>query len=132
MADIEGRRPCSFRQCHGEMLLKKHQPAGPPPARKRDADTKPHEAQWLRAWECTSDPRRHVEVVNWGVRPLKACTVKGCKGIMVHWGRVRALAPDNLRRRNGQTAFKIVYRSGYVCIEDAEHFDPDDRNPNGS
>jgi hypothetical protein len=130
MADNEDRRPCSFRQCHGEMMLKKHQPGGAPPARRPDAK-KTREPQWLRAWECTSDPRRHVEVVNWGVRPLKACTVKGCKGVMVHWGRVRALAPDNIRRRNGNAAFKIVYLSGYVCIEDAEHFDPDPRNPSG-
>jgi hypothetical protein len=125
MADIEERRPCSFRQCRGQMLLKKHQPPAAPSSSTGKNGKKGHEAQWLRAWECTSEPRRHVEVVNWGVRPLKACTHKGCKGIMVHWGRVRALTPDNLRRRTGQPAFKIVYLSGYVCIEDAEHFDPD-------
>jgi hypothetical protein len=131
MAEVEDRRPCSFHRCHGEMTLKKHHAVGPPP-RRMEPGQKTREPQWLRAWECTSDPRRHVEVVNWGVRPLKTCTVKGCTGVMVHWGRVRALTPDNLRRRNGNAAFKIVYLSGYVCIEDAEHFDPDSRNPNGS
>ena len=54
MADNEDRRPCSFRQCHGEMMLKKHQPGGAPPARRPDAK-KTREPQWLRAWECTSE-----------------------------------------------------------------------------
>jgi hypothetical protein len=83
------------------------------------------EPQGLWAWHCTVEPRRHVEVAHWGVRPLKGCTVKGCKGIMVHWGRVRALAPDPIR---GPRASRVVYRSGYVCIEDAAHFEPDPRS----
>jgi hypothetical protein len=44
---------------------------------------------------------------------------------MVHWGRVRTLAPDPLRNRKDQHAKKVVYRSGYVCIENAAHFEPD-------
>jgi hypothetical protein len=83
------------------------------------------EPQGLWAWHCTLEPRRHVEVAHWGVRPLKGCTVKGCNGIMVHWGRVRTLAPDPMR---GQQATRVMYRSGYVCIENAAHFDPDPKS----
>jgi hypothetical protein len=97
--------------------------AGPHPESK--TGDKGEAPQGLWAWHCTLEPRRHVEVAHWGVRPLKGCTVKGCRGIMVHWGRVRTLAPDPLRNRKDQHAKKVVYRSGYVCIENAAHFEPD-------
>jgi hypothetical protein len=100
----------------------------PQAAKRPPRGQKKPEAQGLSAWHCTIDPKRHVEVPNLGLRPVKDCTVKSCTGVMVHWGRVRALAPDHLRSRNGQQAWRVVYRSGYVCVENAEHFDPDSKS----
>ena len=120
---VDDRHPCPFRPCRGEMT-EHHAPARHEP--KPDEKNEPPQGLW--AWHCTLEPRRHVEVAHWGVRPLKGCTVKGCTGVMVHWGRVRTLAPDPIRGRKDAPAKKVVYRSGYVCIENAAHFEPDPKS----
>ena len=122
MPQVLDRHPCSFRPCRGEMTLvaREHALA---PVERRKRGKKPDVPQGLSAWHCTIEPKRHVEVSNLGIRPLKDCTVPGCGGVMIHWGRVRAVSSLNGGRR--KEAPKIVYRSGYVCVDDAEHFQPD-------
>jgi len=92
------------------------------PVDRRKRGKKPDVPQGLSAWHCTIEPKRHVEVSNLGIRPLKDCAVPGCGGVMIHWGRVRAVSSLNGHRKE---APKIVYRSGYVCVDNAEHFQPD-------
>ncbi len=121
MAELDNRHPCPFRPCQGEMTLTPHDQVVTESGRRR----KTEKAQWLSAWHCTVEPQRHVEVGKLGVRPLKNCTVKGCAGMMVHWGRVRTVTPENPERQRLSSKPQVVYRSGYVCIENAEHFDPD-------
>ena len=97
-----------------------------PASRSQKADA---EVQGLSAWHCTIEPKRHVEVANLGIRPLRDCTAKGCTGVMVHWGRVRTVAKESAkesmfsRKRNAEP--RIIYKSGYVCVENAEHFEAD-------
>jgi hypothetical protein len=108
------------------MTLVAKEPAVPAQAsRKASRQAKASAAQGLSAWHCTIEPKRHVEVVNLGIRPLRDCTTKGCTGVMVHWGRVRTVVQESIFRRKRSAEPRIVYRSGYVCVENAEHFEPD-------
>lgn len=108
------------------MTLVARETGAPAPASRRASRSqKDGAAQGLSAWHCTVEPKRHVEVANLGIRPLRDCTAKGCTGVMVHWGRVRTVVKEGLFRRKRNEEPRIIYKSGYVCVENAEHFEAD-------
>ena len=126
MAETGDRRQCSFLGCRGEMVLKpKHRLVGATmPSAVKSGDAFP-ETPRLSAWVCTLQPRRHIEVEGLGIRPLKDCRVEGCDGVMVHMDKARTLTPASGARQPTRAWPTIAYQSGFVCLEDGEHFEPD-------
>ena len=125
MAEIGDRRRCSFVPCKGEMELKRKHfaPGAVIPERVEPGEAFPDKTR-RRAWQCSLEPKRHVEVEGWGIRPVKDCTVKGCGGVMVHSDKARTSAPDSIRRQPTRDYARAIYEAGYICLEDAEHFEP--------
>jgi hypothetical protein len=89
-------------------------PAGAP---FRDADR-------LEVWICEMNPKRHVEVRTWGLRPVKDCSVDGCNGVMVHSDKARMTAPDDISKQPGKPYALVKYEAGWVCLDNRGHFEP--------
>jgi len=86
------KRRCKFPGCPAEAVLKELiTDPNARPERVEAGEEIPQRLR-LRAWVCQLNPRRHIEVVGWGRRPMKECSVQGCDGVMIHTARARLIA----------------------------------------
>jgi hypothetical protein len=123
MPDVGDKQRCTTVGCRGEMVLRERRPA---------ASSIPHQigsgqpfptTDRLRIWMCELDPK-HVEVVGWGMRPIKDCSVAGCKGVMVHTTKGRSRLEGDVRReRPGQPYAMLQWEPGWLCLENEKHFE---------
>lgn len=81
----------------------------------------------LEVWFCEMNPRRHVEVRTWGLRPVKDCSVAGCKGVMIHSDKGRLNLPLIGEKPAGAPYNMMRFEPGWVCMEDESHFEPGER-----
>jgi hypothetical protein len=128
MPEPGDKRPCNYPGCRATMVLRRKSgdPGATIPGRVEPGMIYPR-AQRLDVWVCEFNPREHVEVRTWGARPVKPCAFKDCKGPMVHSDKGRMLVPENIEKEPGRPYATIQYQAGWVCLEDAEHFEPGEK-----
>jgi hypothetical protein len=95
-------------------LPKMVEPGGEFPSRPR-----------LRGWVCEMNPRRHVEVIGWQLRPVKDCSVPGCDGVMIHTSRARYNSPATTPRLPSKTYQRVGAIAGFLCMKNEGHVELD-------
>ena len=71
------------------------------------------------------NPKRHIEIIGWGFRPTKDCSVLGCDGVMIHTERARFRAPDGSELPVQKNVCEVEQRSGFLCMKDESHVELD-------
>jgi hypothetical protein len=119
--NLKDKQRCNYPGCSAQAVLKEMipDPLGLP--RMVSAGSQFPQPQRLRAWVCEMNPKRHVEVVGWGFRPTKACSVPGCDGVMIHSDKARVTAPDDIRKLPGKPYSRVFQHAGYLCMKNESH-----------
>lgn len=127
VAVVGSKRKCEWPGCPAEMTLKAKRPAiGRSYPQQVEHGTAIPETKRLLAWICGLNPRRHVLVEGWGMRPTRDCTEKDCGGVMVHADKGRAIVPEDLTRYGGVYP-RLGWEPGFVCLENETHFFADEQ-----
>src|SRR4051794_37682152 len=111
MADVGDKRQCTVARCPGTQVLM----AKPTPTPKKVDAAEPFVVgrRHLNVWICDFNPRRHIEVFNWGPRPTKDCAIEGCGGVMVHADKGREIMPKGAPRTMGGSYETLLYEAGW-------------------
>ncbi len=124
MAEVGDKQRCTTIGCRGEMILRERRPAASSIPQQIGSGQPFPTTGRLKVWMCDTNPL-HVEVLGWGMRPVKVCSVKGCNGAMVHTTKGRSkIEGEMLRDRPGQSYAMLEWEPGWVCLENETHFEP--------
>ncbi len=120
---VKDQQDCAFPGCPAQAVLRETIPdPNALPRAVGPGDEFPHRPR-LTAWICEMNPKRHVEVLGWGFRPIKDCTILGCDGVMIHTDKARHTAPDDLRKLPGKPYAKLSHHAGYLCMKNESHIE---------
>lgn len=123
MADEKQR--CKYPGCRAEAVLRELIPdPNARPVRVQAGEEIPRRSR-LRAWVCQMNPKRHIEVIGWGFRPTKDCSVAGCDGVMIHTARARFSAPEGSEVPVRKTYPRLEQHGGFLCMTDESHVELD-------
>jgi len=123
MARIGDKQDCTCSGCRAQMVLKECRMASSSLPKAVAAGAPFPTTDRLEVWFCEMNPKRHVEVRTWGVRPVKDCSAAGCHGVMVHSEKGRIKVPEDLRKLPGQPYPMLKFEAGWVCMENETHFE---------
>lgn len=124
MPEKGDKQACTYQGCAAQMVLKECRMAGSSLPQEVTAGAPFPASDRLEVWFCQMNPRRHVEVRTWGTRPIKDCSVAGCKGVMVHSLKGRIKVPEDPQKVPGQRYPMLKFEAGWVCMENESHFEP--------
>jgi hypothetical protein len=117
----EQKQHCEFPGCPAQARLTELIPDPNALPRMVKAGDEFPKRTHLKAWVCEMNPKRHVQVIGWGFRLLKDCTVPGCDGVMIHTDKARITAPDDLRKLPSKPYARLIEQAGFLCMKDKSH-----------
>lgn len=83
---------------------------------------RPFPTQGYKTWVCSEKPGEHFNVVGFEHAERKKCR---CGGTMLHSWKAREIEPEDLTRKPTRDYAKVTPKSGWFCLENPTHFEPD-------